>query len=106
MGAGIATTIRNVGASYHAEYRSRSIAESYSAAHQSTEKGNIDGGLVEPRGRSLAAGGEDFLQLLRRDCFELGVGAVGGFLVGTPAAEVGEVAEPGSLHVLVGDLND
>ena len=45
-------------------------------------------------------------QLLGRDYFELGIGAVGGLLVGAPAAELRDVAEAGALHVLVGDLDD
>ena len=40
------------------------------------------------------------------DDLELRVGAVGGLLVGAPAAELRGVAEAGALHVVVGDLDD
>jgi hypothetical protein len=51
---------------------------------------------------SSAATGEDFHQFLGRDNFQLGIGAIARFLVGTPAAKLRHVAEAGSLHVLVG----
>ena len=54
----------------------------------------------------LARGREEGAELGGWDGFELGVGAVGGGLVGAPAAEVGEVAEAVALHVFVGDFDD
>ncbi len=49
---------------------------------------------------------EDAHQLLRWNDLELIVGTVCGWLVRTPAPEVGEVAKAVALHVLVGYLYD
>src|SRR5262245_17810888 len=49
---------------------------------------------------------EDRGELVRRDDFELRVGAVGRLLVGAPAPEVRDVAEARALHVIVRDLDD
>ena len=50
--------------------------------------------------------GEDAAQFVGRNNLELRVGALCGGLVGSPAAELGEVAEAVLLHVLVGDFDD
>ena len=54
----------------------------------------------------LEAAGEDGFELFGWDDFELGVGAGGGGLVCSPAAELSHVAEAIALHVFVGDFND
>src|ERR1700752_1412760 len=54
--------------------------------------------------RCLAA--EDLFDLVRCDDFELLVGAVGGFFVGAPAAELGGVTKTIALHVFVSYLRD
>ena len=48
---------------------------------------------------------EDLRQLLRRNHFELRVGAVARLLVGAPPAKLRHVAEARALHVLVSDLD-
>ncbi len=52
-----------------------------------------------------AAGSENFHQFLRRDDFQLRVGAVFGLLVDAPSAELGHVAKAAALHVFVSHLN-
>src|SRR5579864_298856 len=49
--------------------------------------------------------GKDGGDFLRRHDFKLSVGAVGGLLVGAPAAELGDMAEAAALHVVVRDLD-
>ena len=44
-------------------------------------------------------------QLLRRNDFELGIGAVAGLLVGSPPAELCHMTEAASLHVIVSDFH-
>src|SRR6185503_3137097 len=51
-----------------------------------------------------ATGREDRCELVRRNHFELRVGAIGGFLVRAPAPEVRGVAETRALDVVVSDL--
>ena len=52
-----------------------------------------------------ASFGEDGHQLLRRNNFELCVGAITGLLVEAPATKLRHVAEARTLHVLVCNLN-
>ena len=49
--------------------------------------------------------GEDRFQLVRRDDFELRVGAIARLLVGAPSPELRHMAEAGALHVLVCDFD-
>src|SRR5690242_6449615 len=56
--------------------------------------------------RLSASNTEDFEQLLRRDNFELGIGTVARFFVGTPPSKVSDVAETTALHVVVYDFSD
>ena len=60
------------------------------------------------RRRRVASGSapcEDFHQLLRRNHFELAIGAIARLLVGAPSPKMRHVAEAVSLHVLVRDLD-
>jgi hypothetical protein len=54
---------------------------------------------------SLAAGGENFRQLLWRNHFELRVGTVAQLLVCAPSAELRHVPETAALHVLVSNFH-
>src|SRR6202042_2032672 len=60
---------------------------------------------LEHVSRGSAAGGKDRRQLLRRDDFELRIGAVAGLLVRAPPSKMRHVTEAGSLHVLVSDFD-
>ncbi len=44
-------------------------------------------------------------QFLRRNYFELSVGAVARFFVGAPPSKLGHVTEAGALHVFIGNFN-
>src|SRR5579872_238727 len=54
---------------------------------------------------SLAPGRKDLHKFLRRNCFELSVGAIAGVFVVAPAAKLRHVPETAALHVLVGDFD-
>ena len=54
---------------------------------------------------SSTTAGEDLAQFLRRNNFELGVGAVPGFLVSAPSSKLRRVTEATALHVVVGDFD-
>src|SRR5438093_326887 len=54
-------------------------------------------------GRSATA--KDLLQLLRRNNFELRIGAVGWLLVRAPSAELCRMSEAVALHVVVSHLD-
>jgi hypothetical protein len=53
----------------------------------------------------LATGGENRFQLLRRNDFELGIGAVAGLFVRSPSAELRRMTESASLHMVVSDFH-
>src|SRR4051812_10658925 len=55
--------------------------------------------------RGSAPGSENRGQFLRRNDFELRVGAVARFLVRAPPSKMGHVTEAVALHVLVSDFN-
>ncbi len=57
------------------------------------------------RSYRLRPAGENRHQLLRRNDFELGIGAVARLLVGAPSAKLRHVTEAAALHVLVGDFD-
>ena len=48
---------------------------------------------------------EDLCQLLRRDNFELGIGAVARLLVRAPPSKLRYVTEAAALHVVVSDFD-
>ena len=62
--------------------------------------------IVEARYARLSStgAGENRGQLVRRNHFELGISAVGRFLVHTPPSKMRHVPEAGALHVLVSDF--
>src|SRR6266571_4731035 len=59
---------------------------------------------LEQVSRGSAAGGENLRQLLRRNDFELRIGAVARLLVRAPPSKMRQVTEARALHVLVSDF--
>src|SRR5262245_28768757 len=57
------------------------------------------------RDSNSATATEDLRQLLRRDNFELGIGAVARLLVRAPPPKLRNVTEAASLHVVVSDFD-